>query len=82
MTTTVTRTPTPQSAAVAANVRAELARAGCTQRGLVARSGGRIAERTLARRMGGEVPFSIDDLALIAAALHIPITDLLVGVAA
>lgn len=71
------------TAEVAANVRAEIARAGFTARGLSRALGtdadGKdlISSRTLSRRLTGDGAFRIDELTLIADALGIPLAALL-----
>ncbi|MFT9771111.1 helix-turn-helix domain-containing protein [Brevibacterium casei] len=61
--------------AVAANVRAELARQGMSQRALADILGK--SQTYIYRRLNGETPFTIDDLALIAGHLEIPLAALI-----
>lgn len=71
---------TSLDASVAANLRAELARHQIRQRTLAERIG-----RTpgwLSRRLTGDVAFTLGEIGEIAAALGIPVTALLVEVAA
>lgn len=60
---------------VAANVRAELARKGLSQRALADVLGK--SQTYIYRRLNGETPFTIDDLALIAGHLEIPLAALI-----
>lgn len=57
--------PHSQREAVAANVRALLARNRATQAQLAALLG--VSNATVSRRMTGELPWDVDELALIAA---------------
>lgn len=61
--------------AVAEVIRVELARRKMTQRSLADATG--LSQSYIGRRMTGEQPFDVDDLALIAAALEIAVADLL-----
>lgn len=61
--------------AVAANVRAEMARAKVGQRALAKVLGK--SQTYMYRRLNGETPFNIDDLAVIAEQLDIPLTVLI-----
>lgn len=60
---------------VAANVRAELARRRVTQTQLASVLG--IPQPAVSRRLGGKVPFSIDELADLAAYLGMPVASLI-----
>ena len=62
---------------VAESVRVEMARRRMTQRSLAAATG--MSQSYIGRRMTGEMPFTTDDLALIATALGVPVTALLVA---
>lgn len=59
----------------AAEVRAEMARQGCTQAALAARINR--DQHFISRRLSGKVPFTVDELARIAEALSVPIEALL-----
>jgi transcriptional regulator with XRE-family HTH domain len=74
------QTPTPVAAATAANVRAELARAGYT----AVRTATALdwSNSRLARRLSGEIPFDIDELTQVAQLLGVPLAAFLPGVAA
>lgn len=72
--------PTTPVQTTAANVRAELARAGKSAR-TMARDLGWSGSRT-SRRMSGEIPFDVAELAAIAQYLDISITVLLTESAA
>ncbi len=65
-------TPTPQ---IAANIRAELGRQNKTRAALAREMG--VTEMWLSRRVNAQTPFTVDDLATIAAALDVPMADLL-----
>lgn len=56
---------------VAANVRAELARAGENQSSLAPKVG--MSQQALSRRLSAQVPFTVSELSLIAAQLGVPI---------
>ena len=58
---------------VAGSVRAEMARARCTQKKL-ARKLGYKTQQSISRRLCGDVPFTVDELAAIAAELGCDIT--------
>lgn len=62
------------SATVAANARAEMARAGLSGRKMAEKLGW--SESTLARRLRGEA-FKVDELIAFAAALDIPVAQLM-----
>jgi transcriptional regulator with XRE-family HTH domain len=57
---------------VAAEVRAEMARQRLSGRALAARLGW--PQNRLSRRLAGDIPFTVDDLAAIAALLEVPVT--------
>lgn len=59
---------------VAAEVRAVMARQGCTQTALAERINR--DQHFISRRLSGKVPFAIDELSAIAQALGVPLTDL------
>jgi transcriptional regulator with XRE-family HTH domain len=65
----------PTSLRVAAEVRAVMARQGCTQTALAERI--ERDQHFISRRLSGKVPFAVDELAAIATALDVPLTDLL-----
>jgi transcriptional regulator with XRE-family HTH domain len=56
-------------------VRAELARRRLSGRDLAAALGW--SERTLRRRLGGDLPFTVDELLAVAKFLEIPVAELL-----
>lgn len=60
---------------VAANVRAEMGRRRFTQTKLAGTLG--VSQMFLSRRLGGHVPFDLQELERIAAALEIPVELLL-----
>lgn len=67
--------PTQDSAQrVADNIRAEVARRRISQTVLAEKVG--IRQQALSRRLNGSTPFRIDELARIADALDIPLTEL------
>lgn len=59
---------------VAANIRAELARKGISQAELAASLNK--SQPTVSRRLLGRVPFSVDELDIIAAILDVPMAEL------
>lgn len=71
------RTPSADTlpASVAREIRAEMSRQGITQEVLAERLG--CTQRLLSRRLTAEVPVDTDELERIAAALGIPVTQLL-----
>lgn len=58
---------------VAAEVRAEMARQRLSGRALAARLGW--PQNRLSRRLAGDTPFTVDDLALVAGELDVPVTS-------
>lgn len=60
---------------VAAEVRAEMARQQMPQAKLAALLG--VAQQTISRRLVGEVPFDVTELARIADLLKVPVTQFL-----
>lgn len=74
-TSTATRTITDYRAAVAAEVRAELARQQVHQ-STVARALG-LSEMAVSRRTTGKTSFSVEELATVAAVLGVDVRDLL-----
>lgn len=64
-------TITPYADTVRRNVKAELARRGVSQSSLSRQVGG--SPQALARRMTGDIPFNVDDLARISNALGVPV---------
>lgn len=66
------QTPTER---VAANVRAELARAQQSGRGLAGQIG--MAPSSMARRLSGSIPFRVDELHRIADALNVAVSVLM-----
>jgi transcriptional regulator with XRE-family HTH domain len=73
----MTATPT---ATTGANVRAEMVRRGISQTALASRLG--MSQAAVSKRLRGETPFDINELAQIAAALDVTLDRLLEGVAA
>jgi len=67
-------------ARVAESIRVELARRRMSQRALAEATG--LSQSYIGRRMTGEMPFTTDDLALIATALGVPVLALLPAAAA
>ena len=65
---------TTTSAAIGANVRAEMARRGMMQQELATAIG--LSQPGLSKRIRGVVPFDVDELAAIAAVLNIDPLDL------
>ena len=59
---------------VAANVRAEAARRGLRQADLAGSLG--VSQETLSRRLTGRVPFDVDELVDVAAALGVDVAEL------
>lgn len=66
--------PTQTSLYVAAEVRAVMARQRCTQTTLAERINR--DQHFVSRRLSGKVPFSVDELAAIASALDVPLSEL------
>lgn len=62
--------PIPYRAIVAAEVRAELARARVPAASLAAVLG--IAQPNVSRRLNGHIAFTVDEIAAVAAALRVP----------
>lgn len=71
---------TTQREATAANVRALLARHRWTQIDLAHLLG--YSQTTVSRRVTGEVPFDVDELAIIAARFEVPVESLVAAGAA
>ena len=69
-----------QSAAAGVNVRAEMARKGVSQAALGSHLG--ISQVAVSSRLKGKTPFTIDQLAQVAALLDVPLATLAEGVAA
>lgn len=65
----------PTTIAVAAEIRAQLGRQNRTQAWLSEQTG--IGAPSLSRRLKGHLPFSLDELDQIAAALDVPLRTLL-----
>lgn len=65
----------PTALSVAAEVRAVMARQGCTQTTLAERINR--DQHFVSRRLSGKVPFAVDELADVASALNVPLSDLL-----
>lgn len=65
----------PLSAVAISNIRAEAARRGLSHRQLAQRTG--VTPEYFSRRMRGEVPLGLDELAVIAAALGLSPESLL-----
>lgn len=70
------KTPTAHRSAVAAEVRAALARDGRTATALAIGSG--ISRGALSRKMNAETPFTVDELLAVAAVLDISPGSLIV----
>jgi transcriptional regulator with XRE-family HTH domain len=66
------------SLAVAANVRAEVARKGLSQVTIATALG--LPQSGVSRRLRGKVPFSLDELSAVAALVNVPLATLLDGV--
>lgn len=64
-------TPTAQ---VAANVRAEIARAGRTQTDVAERL--HMTQSALSKRLNGRIPFDINEISAISAELGVPMSAL------
>jgi transcriptional regulator with XRE-family HTH domain len=64
-------TPAGLQLAVAAEVRAELARKQMSQHALAAALG--VAQQTVSRRLTGEVPFDVAELGRVAEILGVPV---------
>lgn len=73
----MTTTPT---ATAGANVRGEMARRGVTQASLSIAIG--LSQPAISKRLRGETPFDINELARIAVFLNVPLARLTEGVAA
>ncbi len=69
---------TTPTAATGANVRAEMARCGVTQTTLARKIG--LSQAAVSSRIKGRTPFDINELALIAKVLDVPLDTLLAGV--
>lgn len=63
--------------AVGRNVRAEMARNGLTQGGLAQSL--RITQPAVSRRLGGEIPFNVNELAIVARLVGVPLSRLVAG---
>lgn len=68
------RSPSPQSAAVASEVRAAIARSRKTQADLARVLG--VRQQAVSARLAGRVPFRADEIATIAAWLDVPVATL------
>lgn len=66
--------------AVSEAIRVELARRRMSQRALAEATG--LSQSYIGRRLTGEMPFTTDDLALVAAALGVSVLSLLPAAAA
>lgn len=60
---------------VGANVRAEMARRNLSQQSMSQKVN--LSQQALSRRMTGQIAFSVDELADIAVALDVTLTDLI-----
>lgn len=60
--------------AIPANVKAELARRGKTQRDLADLLG--LSTQAISRRLTGRLPFDVDELSAVAAYLGMPVASL------
>ncbi|GAA4075587.1 helix-turn-helix domain-containing protein [Nocardioides kongjuensis] len=72
----MTKTPT---ALTGANVRAEMARQDVSQTELAAKVG--LSQTGLSKRLRGAIPFDVNELAAVAAELHVSIDQLTAGIA-
>ena len=70
-----TNTAPSMAPAVAAEVRAGIARAGVRQKAVAAHLG--MSQGALSRRITGASPFTLDELARVAGFLGVPLTALL-----
>lgn len=61
--------------AVAANVRAEMARRQVTQATLAAALG--VTQQAVSRRLRGDVDFTVSELQAVADVLEVPVADLI-----
>lgn len=71
---------TNPSAVIGANVRAEMARRGISQTALAMRL--QKSQTAVSKRLRGETPFDVNELATVAAALNVPMGALTAGVEA
>lgn len=58
-------------------MRAEMARNGLTQADLAARL--RLTQPAVSRRLTGDVPFNVNELALVSRAVGVPLSRLVAG---
>lgn len=63
--------------AVGRNVRAEMARNGLTQGGLAQHL--RMTQPAVSRRLGGDVPFNVNELAIVSRAVGVSLSRLVAG---
>ena len=63
------------TAQTGANVRAEIARRGMTQAAISECIG--VSQSQLSKRLQGRIPFNVNELAAIASALDVPLSDLI-----
>lgn len=71
-------TTTP-SAVIGANVRAEMARRGISQTALASRL--KVSQSAVSKRLRGETPFDVNELAKVARALGVSMDSLTAGAA-
>lgn len=69
-------TTTP-SAVIGANVRAEMARRGISQTALASRL--KVSQSAVSKRLRGETPFDVNELAKVARALGVSMDSLTAG---
>jgi transcriptional regulator with XRE-family HTH domain len=62
------------SQSIATNIKAEMARRDVTQASLAGKLG--VSQQFISRRLSGKVPLSVDELGDIAAAIGVPLVDL------
>jgi len=67
----------PHAERVNSNVRAEMARAKRTQAALAHQIG--MGQQALSRRLTGQTPFTVDELARVGQALGVSLADLVGG---
>ena len=68
----------PFHSTVAANVRAECARLGVSQKDIAAALGK--TQQVVSSKMRGQTPFQLNELAVIAPMLHMTVLELIAGV--
>lgn len=65
------------AARVGRNVRAEMARNGLTQGDLATRL--RLTQPAVSRRLTGDVPFNVNELAIVSRVVGVPLSRLVAG---